>query len=61
MKENLDWIERTFLWEVQNEKRKLHPMRWDKVIKPKRADGGGPVVMVLVLVLAIWNSRTGHY
>lgn len=32
-------ISRTFLYEGQNEKRKLHHLKWDIVIKPKKAGG----------------------
>ena len=37
----LDKINRDFLWGSTNEKRKLHLMGWEKVIKSKEEDGLG--------------------
>ena len=37
----LDKIRRDFLWEGQSERRKIHPLKWSDVIKPKSAWGLG--------------------
>ena len=39
--ENLDKINRDFLWGSTREKKKLHLVRWSKIIKPKEEGGLG--------------------
>ena len=39
--DKLDKINRNFLWVSTNEKRKMHLVRWEKIIRPKEEGGLG--------------------
>eukprot|EP00268_Persea_americana_P061894 TRINITY_DN7882_c0_g1_i1.p1 TRINITY_DN7882_c0_g1~~TRINITY_DN7882_c0_g1_i1.p1 ORF type:complete len:101 (-),score=19.66 TRINITY_DN7882_c0_g1_i1:1-303(-) len=37
--DRLDRLKRNLLWKGQHNKKKLHPVRWSEVVKPKWAEG----------------------
>ena len=57
--DKLDKINRNFLWGSTNEKRKMHLVGWEKIIRPKEEGGLGiqPARAKNVALLAKLNWR----